>query len=115
MRAIVADRYPPDMALRVLLSEFAVADLTALHAFRDELQPHGKHLRRLQLDLAIDRLLRQLQEYPLAYPPWRGKVRRIVTPRFLLAIYYVVLPDHILVLGIADQRQDPRRLRFIAP
>lgn len=34
--------------------------------------------------------------------------------RFYLAIYYQVRSDHILSLRIADQRQDPRRLRFLA-
>lgn len=100
------------MSLPVRLSDFATADLSALYAFWDNLHPRGNHLRRIQLDLAIDRLFRQIQEYPLAFPPWRGNIRRIVTSRFLLAIYYVAMPDHILVLGIADQRQDPRRLRF---
>ncbi|MCY1072772.1 hypothetical protein OV090_48955 [Nannocystis sp. RBIL2] len=31
-----------------------------------------------------------------------------------LAIFYTAAQDHVLVLGIADQRQDPRRLRFTA-
>ncbi|WAS94475.1 hypothetical protein [Nannocystis punicea] len=102
------------MSLPVRLSGFATADPSALYAFRDNLHPHGTHLRRLQLDLALDRLFRQIQDFPLAYPPWRKNIRRIVTRRFLLAIYYVVVQDHILVLGIADRRQDPRRLRFTA-
>lgn len=114
MRAITACRYPRRMSLPVRLSHFALADLSALYEFRDNLHPHGMHLRRLQLDLAIDRLLRQIQEFPLAYPPWRANVRRILHPRFFLAIFYTVARDHILVLGVADQRQDPRRLRFTA-
>lgn len=100
------------MALPVRVSDFAMADLSALRAFHSEFE--GAHRRLLQLHLTVDRLFRQIQEFPHAYPPWRGEIRRIITRRFLLAVYYVAMPDHILILGVADQRQDPRRLRFLA-
>lgn len=114
MRANPAFRYPRRMALPVRLSDFAIADLSALLTFYSESREHDAHRRRLQLQLTVDGLFRQIQEFPHAYPPWRSKVRRVVTPRFFLAVYYLVLSDHILILGIADQRQDPRRLRFLA-
>jgi len=87
--------------------------------------PHLERVRRCyrelggaprihQLDQAIGDLLDRIREFPGAYAIWRGSIRRIVDPRFYLAIYYQIRTDHILILIIADQRQDPRRLRFTA-
>ncbi|MDC0669855.1 type II toxin-antitoxin system RelE/ParE family toxin [Nannocystis radixulma] len=86
-------------------------------------QPHLERIRRYhhelggdprvhQLDRAIAQLLADICAFPGAYAIWHGTIRRIVSRRFHLAVYYRIHADHILVMLVTDQRQDPRRLRF---
>lgn len=93
-------------------SELAERHLDRLRGYHHEL---GGQFHVEELDREIVLLLEHIREFPGAYSFWRNPIRRIVNPRFFLALYYQVAPDSIEILAITDQRQDPRRLRFLAP
>jgi plasmid stabilization system protein ParE len=88
--------------------------LPHLERVRRYYRDFGGEPRVRQLERTIAELLRRVRAFPGAYPMWRAPIRRIVDRRFYLAIFYQVRTDHILILLVADQRQDPRRLRFTA-
>jgi plasmid stabilization system protein ParE len=75
----------------------------------------GGDARVWQLNQVVEELLDRLCAFPRAYPIWKRDIRRIIASQFYLEIYYRVRSDHIEILAFTDQRQDPRRLRFITP
>jgi plasmid stabilization system protein ParE len=58
---------------------------------------------------AIEQALAAISQTPLAYPSVRGETRRALVQRFPYAVYFRILPDEIVVLGVMHGRRHPSR------
>ena len=56
---------------------------------------------------ALRLALLYISEYPLGSRVLRGRTRGKTLLRFPYTVLYIILPDRVRVLGIADERRDP--------
>ncbi|WP_437548616.1 type II toxin-antitoxin system RelE/ParE family toxin [Sorangium sp. So ce367] len=56
----------------------------------------------------LDDVIRRIRSAPLAYPPLYRDVRRVLVERFPYAVFYRILPDAIVVVGVIHGRRHPR-------
>jgi len=61
---------------------------------------------------AVDLAIMAIMERPLAYPCVHGETRRKILHRFPYAVFYRVLQDEIVVLGVVHSRRHPRSWQF---
>lgn len=57
---------------------------------------------------AIDKAIQSIVERPLAYPCVHGEIRRVVLRRFPYGVFFRVLPDHVVILGVIHDRRHPQ-------
>ena len=92
------------MSLPVIFQPAALAEIDAAFAWY-ELQASGvgaEFLRRVKLtELSIAR-------EPLLYPVARVPLRRANLRKFPYALFYLVEPDRVVVLGCFHHRRDPK-------
>lgn len=92
------------IGLPVIFKPSALAEIEAGYGWY-ELQATGlgaEFLRRVKLlELGISR-------DPLLYPVVRRWVRRATLRRFPYALFYIVEPERVVVLGCLHHRRDPK-------
>lgn len=57
---------------------------------------------------AMDRAIARVQKTPLAYPVQYRELRRVLVDRFPYAMFYRILPDAIVVVGVIHSKRHPR-------
>ena len=57
----------------------------------------------------IDQTLRRIQQTPEAFPLVAATLRRVLLPHFPYAVYYRVLAEQVIVVGVIHGRRHPRR------
>lgn len=84
----------------------AEARAEALEAYRwyEEQRPGLGAIFRSALNDAIKRI----RSTPLAYPPQYRELRRVLVERFPYAVFYRIMPDVIVVVGVIHGRRHPR-------
>lgn len=94
------------MTLPVYFSRNAILQLKA---FAERYLVHGgeRLLRKLEEEIAT--IVRRVGQFPASSPLLSAGIRRTLTDRLRLAVYYRVYPEYVEII----QRQDPRSLRFI--
>ena len=92
------------MTLRLVLRPQAEAEL--LEA-RDWYEARSPGLGAV-FCAAVDVEMVAIAERPLAYPRVHGEMRRTILRRFPYAVFYHVLQDEIVVLGVVHGRRHPR-------
>jgi plasmid stabilization system protein ParE len=65
-----------------------------------------------RLDEEIAAIVRRVGQFPASSPLVRAGIRRTLTDQLTLSVFYRVHREYVEIIQIADQRQDPRRLRF---
>jgi len=60
---------------------------------------------------ALDKAIKRIRNAPLAYPVQYRDLRRVLIERFPYAIFYRVLPNAIVVVGVIHGRRHPREWR----
>ena len=58
---------------------------------------------------AVEEAVAQITENPLAFPCVRGETRRAILHRFPYGLYFRVLRDEVIVLGVVHGRRHSRR------
>lgn len=91
------------MSSQVIVRREALLDITAAHQYYEVRRPGLGDQFLLCVDAAIERARRSPEMYPVVH----RNVRRALTRRFPYAIFYVVEPDRIVVLGVFHARRDP--------
>jgi toxin ParE1/3/4 len=89
--------------VRVALSPAARRDRREAETWYRAHSPRTAERFRVELSAA----LRFIAEYPLGSPVLKGHTHGKTLLRFPYTVLYVVLPDRVRVLGIADERRDP--------
>ena len=97
------------MTLPVYFSRNAMLQLAAFS--RQYSVAAGESLVR-KLDEEVGTIVRRLGQFPASSPLWKAGIRRTLTDRLTLAVYYRVYSRYVEIVQSADQRQDPRSLRF---
>ena len=59
---------------------------------------------------SVEQALDQIQRFPESGPLFRGRHRRVFTPKFPYAVFYAVYPRRIVVSGVLHLRLDKERL-----
>ena len=90
---------------RVLLRTLAEAELTEATTWYAARSLHTARRFLSLLDVTLDRIAAD----PGAFPRVGMRLRRAIVPRFTYAIYFVVLPDIVAVVGVVHTRRHPRR------
>ncbi len=73
-----------------------------------EEQSPGTGRRMVEL---TGQLLALLQDFPYIAPVWRPPLRRAVLRKTPYALFYAVVPNLIVIIGLQDVRRDSDRLR----
>ncbi|WCQ87489.1 MULTISPECIES: type II toxin-antitoxin system RelE/ParE family toxin [Sorangium] len=87
----------------VFLAEARAEALETFHWYEEQRSGLGAVFRR-ELDDAIKRIWNA----PLAYPPLYRDLRRVLVERFPYAVFYRILRDAIVVVGVIHGRRHPR-------
>ena len=61
-----------------------------------------------EFGLQVDNIVSKILERPLSFPAVHGDTRRAILPRFPYGVFFRVLPDEILVLGVVHARRNPK-------
>lgn len=91
------------MSLPVVFSPAALTEIEAAFAWY-ELQASGlgvEFLRRVKL------MEPNISREPLLYPMVKASLRRATLHKFPYALFYLVAPDRVNVLGCFHHRRDP--------
>ena len=89
--------------MRIVFSEFAKLEMDDAASFY-ELQFEGlgdsfkSEVRKAALRIA---------DYPRAWSPGRGEIRKCLLHRFPFSILYSIEPDHIFIIAVAHQHRRP--------
>jgi len=89
--------------LRVVLSPAAHRDRREAESWYRAHSPGAAERFREELRLG----LLYISEYPLGSRIMTGRTRGKTLPRFPYTIVYIILPDRVRVLAVADERRDP--------
>ena len=57
---------------------------------------------------AVDRAVERIEERPSSFPYVHEQIRRAVLRRFPYAVFFQVLQDEIVILGVVHNRRHPR-------
>ena len=99
-----ADPRPPVKPHPFLTPE-AEADLDgAFEWYEDQLLGLGDEFMA-----AVEQQFERILENPRLYQVIHGSVKRALTRRFPYAIYYLLEPDAVVVLGVLHQARDPEQ------
>lgn len=58
--------------------------------------------------VAVDAAVASILEYPMSYPYVHGEIRRAVLARFPYGVFYRVLDNEVVILGVVHGHRDPR-------
>ena len=61
--------------------------------------------------LVVDAAIEQIRRSPEMHPIVHRNVRRVLTRRFPYGVFYVVEPEHIVILAVFHGHRDPRLLK----
>ncbi len=89
---------------RVIFGEEARADALGAYRFYEQRRVGLGDRFRSHLDLALSRIQRSPELYPLVH---RGLRRRLVE-RFPYAVYYQIYPGMVFVVAVMHAKQNPR-------
>jgi plasmid stabilization system protein ParE len=89
---------------RVILGDEARADALDAYRFYEQRRIGLGDRFRAHLDLALSRIQRSPELYPLIY---RG-VRRRLVERFPYAVYYRIYPGTVFIVAVMHAKQSPR-------
>lgn len=56
---------------------------------------------------ALDQTLLRVSALPLSFPTVGGDKRRALVPRFPYALYFSLVADHVVVVGVVHAHRDP--------
>ncbi len=56
---------------------------------------------------SVDQTVERIREFPLAFPEVKGQRRRALIPRFPYAIYFALINDAVVVVGVVHGHRDP--------
>ena len=56
---------------------------------------------------SLDAVIERISETPLQFPAVHGEVRRALLGRFPYAVFFVMVPDQIHVLGVLHLHRNP--------
>ena len=90
--------------MRLVLRPQAEAELLEARDWYEARRPGLGGVFCAEIDIAIE----AIAERPLAYPCVHGEIRRTILLRFPYAVFYRVLQDEIVVLGVVHGRRHPR-------
>jgi len=88
----------------VIFRPAAERELLEAERWFEERQPELGRRFRGSVDATIDRI----REFPLAFPTVHGPKRRALIPRFPYALYFALINDTIVVVGIVHGHRDPK-------
>lgn len=92
------------MTYRIVFRPQAQAELLEARDWYAARQVRLGELFSAAVELTISNIL----ERPLAYPRVHGEMRRAILQRFPYAVYFQVLEDEIVILGVIHGRRHPR-------
>jgi plasmid stabilization system protein ParE len=90
--------------LRVVFRPQALEEIESSRDWYDRQQSGLGEAFLAAVEAAIDGIV----EHPLIYQRVRGETRRAVLQRFPYGVFYRVLEDEIVVLGVVADRRHPR-------
>ena len=95
------------MTRRLILRPEAESDVQGAYAWYEEREPGlGAEFLR-----AVEASLSSIERDPELYPKAYKRARRALLRRFPYALFYVVAPDLVEVVGCLHTRRHPRRWR----
>lgn len=56
----------------------------------------------------LDQAVRRIRETPMAFPTQYRDLRRVLVDMFPYALFYRVLPDTVVIVGVIHGRRHPR-------
>lgn len=56
----------------------------------------------------LNNAIQHIRDTPLAYPPQYRDLRRVLIERFPYAVFYRIMPNAIVVVGVIHGRRHPR-------
>jgi plasmid stabilization system protein ParE len=56
---------------------------------------------------ALDELLGRVTTLPLSFPKVHGEKRRALVPRFPYGLYFAMVSDQVVVVGVVHGHRDP--------
>lgn len=92
------------MEYQISVRKEAEADIIEAFEYYESCQ---KNLGRVFLQ-CIEESLTKIQKNPLFYKEIYQHVRRIFINRFPYGVYFVILEDTLLVIGVIHARKNPR-------
>jgi plasmid stabilization system protein ParE len=60
-----------------------------------------------QFRVALDEVLARVRDTPLSFPKIHGDKRRALVPRFPYGLYFALVRDQVVVVGIVHGHRDP--------
>lgn len=91
------------MSPRLVFRPEAQAELAEAHDWYERQRPG----LGAAFSAAVDAALASIIERPLAYPRVRGEMRRAILRRFPYGVFFRLIDDEIVVLGIVHGRRHP--------
>ena len=91
------------MSRVIFLAEARAEALETFRWYEEQRRGLGT-IFRAELKEAIKRI----RDAPLAYPPQYRDLRRVLIERFPYAVFYRVMNDTIVVVGVVHGRRHPR-------
>ena len=87
----------------VIFRPAAERELLEAERWFEERRPElGRHFRG-----SVDATIGWIREFPLAFPTVHGPKRRALIPRFPYVLYFALINDTIVVVGIVHGHRDP--------
>jgi len=92
---------------RLVLRPQAVTELLEARDWYDQRRAGLGGQFALEVDLAVSAVL----ERPLSFPVVQGATRRALIQRFPYGVFFQVVSDEIVILGIVHGHREPKRWR----
>jgi plasmid stabilization system protein ParE len=61
-----------------------------------------------QFEEEVDRTVARVQDNPLAFPRVHGPLHRALMRRFPYALFYLIVPNKIIIVSVFHGRRDPK-------
>ena len=91
--------------MRLVVRPAAEADIVEAALWYEQRSPGlGPEFLR-----AVDVSLAEIARMPERYPVIHRELRRALLPRFPYGIYFLAMPDAVIVVACIHARRDPRR------
>jgi plasmid stabilization system protein ParE len=94
---------------RLVLRPQAETELLEARDWYDQQQAGLGEQFALEVDLTVSAVL----ERPLSFPVVQGATRRAIVQRFPYGVFFRILSDEIVILGIVHGHRDPKRWREV--